>query len=291
MVCGEYAPRGAWPRSDPIPTTLGLSVDDLRREFDAYGPFLIAGGLKPSGVPTYVEGAHLFLKWLDPDIVAKGSRPPAAPARPPREPPRPPAAVGAGVTPKDPHDWPSETFVQAAVVGWLAAGGWRIERVAHTSSRSTASMYSPAGMACSRWEAKGYPSDVYTTGEHAGQPRKWHPASQARTYFGDALLAVLSLRDETPAAVVLLALPDIKGYRGLLDKVGDSLGLLQIQVAFVARDGSVDGTLPGAPDPLPDRRLPRPLSLSAPSTALQPRPPSFLEEGCCHEHSAQDISK
>jgi len=209
---GDYTPRGAAPRKDPLTSSLGLEVDDLRRELNGYGTFLIAAGLKPSGVPTYVEGARLFAKWLDPTILSKAPRDGSQPQRSPGAPPS--SQAGAADEPRDAHDWPSESFVQAAIVAELAGRGWRIERVAHTSSREHGiDVLARRDGVRLMVEAKGYPSDVYTAGVLAGQPWKWHPASQARTYFGDALLSVLTMRDEAPDAIVVIALPHVQGYR------------------------------------------------------------------------------
>lgn len=40
--------------------------------------------------------------------------------------------------------------------------------------------------------SKRYPSETYATGEPARQTRTYNPATQARTCFGNALLAVLA---------------------------------------------------------------------------------------------------
>ena len=69
---GDYSPRGRDARRDPLPSTYALTPADLDHEFHRYGPYLLASGLKPTGVPTYVEGARLFVKFVT------GRRPRAA---------------------------------------------------------------------------------------------------------------------------------------------------------------------------------------------------------------------
>jgi hypothetical protein len=143
---------------------------------------------------------------------------------------------------------PSESAVQSAVVAWLVARGWSIERVADTASREHGvdilARRSRQRLAA---EVKGYPSETYSTGELAGQPRKYHPASQARTYLGDALLSILVLRGTIPDALLILALPDVGSYPGLVDKVEESLTHLGVWVLLVARDGSIAVRAAGKP--------------------------------------------
>jgi hypothetical protein len=47
------------------------------------------------------------------------------------------------------------------------------------------------------------------------------------------------MREESPASEVVLALPDVPGYWGLVDKVKNPLLSLRIRVLFVGRDGAV----------------------------------------------------
>jgi hypothetical protein len=61
---GEYAPRSGAPRPDPYPSSVCLTVDDIERELGAYGAYLGTSQLEPRGIPTYVEGASLFVAWL-----------------------------------------------------------------------------------------------------------------------------------------------------------------------------------------------------------------------------------
>jgi hypothetical protein len=236
---GEYAPRGRLPRPDPVSPTRSLSATDLAAELQAYRNYLTDNGLIPGAVQTYVQSAGLFLKRL-----GGGSDGPqtserrAEPARMLSDRPITPSASVSDSRASD--GWPGEGPVQSAVVAWLVSQGWSIVRVAQTSSREHGvDIVARRGGSELEVEVKGYPAETYSTGDRAGQPRKYHPASQARTYFGDALLAVLSMRDRSPASEIALALPDVPGYGGLVEKVRESLVALRIRVLFVGRDGTV----------------------------------------------------
>ena len=242
-IYGEYAPRGRYTRRDPVPATRPLSPADVDAELRGYAVYLADNGLIPGAVHTYVQGAGLFSKWLARgDSLADRPRPEPRSAEPPRVPPRPPTAVAApGSTPGSPDGWPSESAVQSAVVGWLVSEGWSIVRVAQTSSREHGvDVVARRGGTDVLVEVKGYPSELYSAGDRAGQARVYNPATQARTYFGNALLAVMTMRDESPEADVILAMPDVQTFRGLVAKTKASLGSLRIRVVFVRKDGSVD---------------------------------------------------
>lgn len=87
---------------------------------------------------------------------------------------------------------------------------------------------------------KGYPQATYARGERAGEPKRWHPGAQARTYFGTGLHAAIIQRDRAAeSGQAALALPDVKTYRALLDQVRSALRDLEIRVFLVAEDGSV----------------------------------------------------
>jgi len=236
---GDYAPRGRYPRRDPVSPMRALSTVDLATELQGYRVYLADNGLIPGAVHTYVQGARQFVKWLD--SSKDGRQLPARRAEPTRMPPDRSTRVAAAVSTSVPADgWPGEGPVQSAVVAWLVSQGWSIVRVAHTSSREHGvDVIARRDGAELGVEVKGYPAETYSTGDRAGQQRKYHPASQARTYFGDALLAVLSMRDASADSEVALALPDVAGYRGLAERVGGSLLALRIRVLFVSRDGEV----------------------------------------------------
>lgn len=59
-----------------------------------------------------------------------------------------------------------------------------------------------------RRRVEGLSAGHLCPGRTAGQPKRWHPAAQARTYFGTAIHAALIMRDALPGTQIALALPD-----------------------------------------------------------------------------------
>lgn len=57
-------PKGGRPRPDPYPAAYCLTEGDVERELAGYGPWLATSQLEPRGIPTYIEGASLFVAWL-----------------------------------------------------------------------------------------------------------------------------------------------------------------------------------------------------------------------------------
>jgi uncharacterized protein (DUF433 family) len=97
---GEYAPRTGGPRADPYPSSYCLSAEEVERELAAYGTWLGTSQLERRGIPTYVEGASLFVAWL----VGRQPRRRGRPAR--GEVIRLPNAVAPPPRPREPApDW------------------------------------------------------------------------------------------------------------------------------------------------------------------------------------------
>jgi hypothetical protein len=140
----------------------------------------------------------------------------------------------------DHEEWHWEGRVQAAVVRWLAAEGWDILRVAETAGREQGvDIEAHRGGKRLLVEVKGYPSATYRHGTSAGEPKRYPAATQARNYFGNALLAGMLMRAENPGSTVLLAFPDVVTFRGLADRTVGPLAAAGIHVCLVAGDGSV----------------------------------------------------
>jgi Holliday junction resolvase len=125
-------------------------------------------------------------------------------------------------------------------VAWLEGEGWTVLHQADTTAGDhgvdIVARRGPERLAI---EVKGYPQATYARGEHAGELKRWHPGAQARTYFGTGLHAAIIQRDRAAGGQVVLALPDVKTYRTLLDQVRSSLRDLGIRAFLVAQDGSV----------------------------------------------------
>lgn len=215
------------------------SATDLAGELQEYENELVASGLQRRAVQTYVVHASQFVRWLDgrfvPGSRGRGQRPSPTGLRPPvdaREEPRPAASEGV--------EWMWEGHVQSAVVAWLAETGWAIERVADTKAREHGpDILARRGERRIAVEVKGYPQPVYASGEMAGQPKKWHTASQARTYFATAVHAAMVMRDSLDGVEIAIALPDAPTYRTLATQVRSSLAALGITLLVVSVDKRV----------------------------------------------------
>jgi hypothetical protein len=140
-------------------------------------------------------------------------------------PPRPNQVVVA-VEPSSPvkvaHDaeWFWEGNVQSAVVRILAADGWDIIRVAATASREHGiDVEAKKGGQRLLVEVKGYPGATYSRGPNAGEPKPHGVGAQARTYFGNGLLAGLTMRGDHPDARIVVAFPSMETFRNLSRRV------------------------------------------------------------------------
>lgn len=153
----------------------------------------------------------------------------------------PPATPEQPMAVRDPNDdWRWEGRVQSAVVRWLAAGGWDIIRVADTASREQGvDIEARRGDERLLVEVKGYPSATYLHGASAGEKKRYGAATQARTYFGNALLSGMLMRHKHPTARVTLAFPDVPTFRRLAKRTAGPLHAAGIIVWLVAEDGTV----------------------------------------------------
>lgn len=144
----------------------------------------------------------------------------------------------AAPTPLQDGFW--EGDVQGAIVGYLAADGWKITRVADTASRERGIdiMAEREGRHL-LVEVKGWPSTTYARGDRAGQPKPTLPTVQAGVWFASALHSALKLREKHPDASVSLGFPDTPRYRTLLGEIAGALRALHIGVLLVRADKSV----------------------------------------------------
>jgi hypothetical protein len=149
------------------------------------------------------------------------------------------AAVGSTPTAHD-DEWFWEGNVQSAIVSHLAKRGWRIRRVANTST-SEHGVDVEADREGQRVviEVKGYPGSTYARGPRKGDPKSTPAAAQARAYFSNALLPGLLMRAEATDAQTVLAFPDVPTYRHLGRRVAGPLAAAGIDVWLVGEDGVV----------------------------------------------------
>lgn len=150
-------------------------------------------------------------------------------------------------------EWFWEGNVQAAVVAYLAAQGWSILAVADTETRAAGADIKARRNGVNVWiEVKGYPSAVYARGPKQGKPKPTAPATQARTWFSNALLTAALLRADHPGDQVWLCFPDFQTYRSLGERIASTLSGIDVTVAFLGPDGGLEiikpDDSPGTPD-------------------------------------------
>lgn len=219
-LSGEYRPRnaGATPKDRGAKRST-WTVAQLREDVHAYADELRAAGLKPLAQRAYVGRADTFVRWLDGRYTSRGPR------------------GDTGQVEED-DSWLAEAAVQARLIAWLERGGWTIARQAQGREHGT-DIDAVRGEERLSVEVKGHPQQLHTFGVNKGQPRKWHPAAQARTYFGNALHTAMTMLHADPERQVAIALPDVAVYRGLVDRSRDPIRQLGILIWFVGRDGEV----------------------------------------------------
>jgi Holliday junction resolvase-like predicted endonuclease len=139
-----------------------------------------------------------------------------------------------------PSDWHTEAAIQAMVMAYLASAGWSIHSVADTAGREHGVdiLAGRAGQTVAI-EVKGYPSRTYADPARARQTKPTQPATQARHWYAQAILAAMLTRSRRPDTTAVIALPDFPTYRSLHHDTVESLQRAGIQLWWVSHDGTV----------------------------------------------------
>ncbi|MEN0129098.1 MAG: hypothetical protein AAGC49_06630 [Brevundimonas sp.] len=144
------------------------------------------------------------------------------------------------------ESWHTEANVQAAVVGWLVAHGWRILSVADTAARAHGvDVVAERGSERVGIEVKGYPSAQYADPARADEVKRTRPSTQAGHWYAQALLAAMRLKGRQPDTTSVVALPDFPRYRALYADTSGSLTASAIEVWWVTSTGDVVPSRPG----------------------------------------------
>jgi hypothetical protein len=207
----KWAQEPAWGPNETLPEVLARYRESVN-----------ARDLAPLTAQSYLQGADMFVRWLR-GAYRPGDRPPQ------------------GSTDADPDDdsWLSEQETQARLVRWLEEDGWRItdQRVGHQHGVDVTAERDGTTLGI---EVKGHPQDKLIAGEGKGQKRTYHPAAQARTYFANALHAVLTMSQRRPSNLIAIALPDKDRYRKMVENTRMPLERLGIGVYLVPPTGPVE---------------------------------------------------
>ncbi|GAA1439372.1 hypothetical protein GCM10009641_46930 [Mycobacterium cookii] len=141
-------------------------------------------------------------------------------------------------------DWHTEAHAQDLLVKHLRATGWTITRTANTATKEPGiDVVAERDRVRLGVEVKGYPTrGTYADPRRAGEVKKTNPATQARHWYSQAVLAAMRLRTHQPTWHSVIALPDFPTYRRLWVDTRSSLEAADIQVWFIREDGAVEET-------------------------------------------------
>jgi hypothetical protein len=134
------------------------------------------------------------------------------------------------------YDWFWEGNVQNRIIEYMIKNeGFQIVRCSDTRTKERgpdilAQRRLPNGsLERRRIAVKGYPSEKYVNGLRKGERKRTNPSTQARHWFGEALLELVLAKSKDENIQIALGLPDKKVYRNLLERIKwfrEKVGLL-----------------------------------------------------------------
>jgi Holliday junction resolvase-like predicted endonuclease len=200
--------------------------------------FEAATGIPRSAFTTQAARRHLAALGFEvvPDRGAERPQPAAG------HPNQPSARVIAGTAGQSAStgDWHTEAKVQAMVVAHLVREGWRIVSEADTASRQRGiDIVARRDSEERAIEVKGFPGRGFADPRRAGEQKRAQPSTQAKGWYGRAILAAMLTRSRRPDARSVIALPDFPRYRDLFKETAGSLQKCNIEVWWVNEDGDV----------------------------------------------------
>jgi hypothetical protein len=137
-------------------------------------------------------------------------------------------------------DWHTEARVQAMVVGHLVREGWHIVRSSDTATRERGiDVEATRESRTVAIEVKGFPSRGYADPRRAAEQKRTQPSTQAKVWYSLAILAAMITRTKMPEARSAIALPDFPRYRALFRDTASQLRKCEIELWWVAIDGTV----------------------------------------------------
>lgn len=142
-------------------------------------------------------------------------------------------------------DWHTEERVQAMVVTHLHREGWEIVRSADTARRERGiDIEATRGSETVAIEVKGFPGRNYADPRRAAEKKRTQPSTQAKGWYGRAILAAMMVRTQRPGVQAVIAFPDFPRYRELYRQTAPQLEKCEIQLWWVTREGTVTAAAP-----------------------------------------------
>ena len=142
-------------------------------------------------------------------------------------------------------DWHTEARVQAMLIKHLHREGWGIVRSADTARRERGiDIEATRGTETVAVEVKGFPGRNYADPRRAGEKKRTQPSTQAKVWYGGAILAAMIARTQRPGVRVVIAFPDFPRYRELYRQTARQLQRCEIELWWVTREGNVTVAAP-----------------------------------------------
>ena len=199
-------------------------------------------GSRPPALRRLSRG--LYARWTGSALGHGGTGLPEQPVQTPvRE---TPDAVDQVISlPDTTEEWFWEGTIQASLIAHLVREGYQLLRVADTDSREAGTdvIARRAGRTL-HVEVKGWPSQFYRDPAKAHLKKRTSAAVMARSWFNDAVVHALRLRDAHPSDDVAICLPDKATYRNLLAGVARSVAACSVEVLVVDERGAVQSASP-----------------------------------------------
>jgi hypothetical protein len=151
----------------------------------------------------------------------------------------------AAATPARDGDWHTEARVQAMLIKYLHREGWEIVRSADTARRERGiDIEATRGIETVAIEVKGFPGRNYADPRRTGERKRTQPSTQAKGWYGRAILAAMIVRTQRPAVRAVIAFPDFPRYRELYRQTAEQLQKCDIELWWITREGSVTVAAP-----------------------------------------------
>jgi hypothetical protein len=157
----------------------------------------------------------------------------------------PQADVSDGVSPATAAlpregDWHTEARVQALLIEHLHREGWKIVRSADTARRERGiDIEAARGTETVAIEVKGFPGRNYADPRRAGEKKRTQPSSQAKGWYGRAILAAMIVRTQRPDVRAVIAFPNFPRYRDLYRQTAEQLQKCEIELWWITEEGNV----------------------------------------------------
>jgi Holliday junction resolvase-like predicted endonuclease len=131
------------------------------------------------------------------------------------------------------------------LVKYLQREGWEIVRSADTARRERGiDIEATRGIETVAIEVKGFPGRNYADPRRAGERKKTQPSTQAKGWYGRAILAAMIVRTQRPAVRAVIAFPDFPRYRELYRQTAGQLQKCDIELWWITREGNVTVAAP-----------------------------------------------